>query len=536
MLKPSSLRFAALFALSICLDGSISAQSSATSETKQSGGRVVLVLPFDNRSGQANLGWIGDSFPDTLNQRLSSAGFVTITRDDRHFALDHLGLPAEFRPTRASTIRIAQTLDADYVIVGSYTVQGSRIQVQAQVLEVDKLRLSAPLGDSSELARLFDIENAVAWKVAHRINPQFSVAEQTFLAASAGVRLSAFENYIRGTDAPTPAERRRRLQVAVAEAPTYAAAQLALGKEFYADREYDQAATTLAKVTQTDRLALEANFYLGLARFNTAHYAEAESAFAFVASRLPLPEVVNDQAVALARQGKDATSLFVRASNADPNDPDYHYNLAVSYLRRGDFVLAKREVEQTLKLRADDADALTLRSVIAAGKPDLATAKPPAFDLTERLRRTYSEASFRQASFQLDQVRALRLATLPPAQQAAEYTQLGREYLAQGLLPEAEQEFQVALSADPHSATGRAGLARVREQSGNSSDARIEAEASLKLASNVEAYLVLARLDLQKNDLAASATQVQNALRLEPKNSAALGMLQALQLRGQNLP
>ena len=103
----------------------------------------MLVLPFDNRSGQTNLAWVGDSFPDTLNQRLTSVGFLTITRDDRQYALDHLGLPVDFRPSRATTIRIAQTLDADFVIVGSYTVNNGRIAVQAQVLEVNKLRLSA---------------------------------------------------------------------------------------------------------------------------------------------------------------------------------------------------------------------------------------------------------------------------------------------------------------------------------------------------------------------------------------------------------
>ena len=95
-------------------------------------GRVVLVLPFDNRSGQSALDWVGDSFPDTLNQRLSSAGFLTISNDDRQFALDHLGLPIDFKPSRATTIRIAQTLNANFVIVGSYTVNKDHIAVQAQ--------------------------------------------------------------------------------------------------------------------------------------------------------------------------------------------------------------------------------------------------------------------------------------------------------------------------------------------------------------------------------------------------------------------
>ena len=317
----------------------------------------MLVLPFDNRSGQTSLGWIGDSFPDTLNQRLTSAGFLTITREDRQFALDHLGLPVDFKPSRATTIRIAQTLDADFVIVGSFTVDNGRISVQAQVLEVNKLKLSSPLADSSELPRLFDVENAIAWKVARQIDPHFNVAQQTFLAASGGVQLSAFENYIRGTDATTPQERIKRLQLAVQATPDYPLRCSPLAKRSTRSATTTRPRRPSPRFSPTDRRALEAGFYLGLARFNTAKYAEAESAFAFVSNRLPLPEVVNDQAVASSRQGHDAVPLFQRASTADPNDPDYHYNLAVALLRRGDFAGAQREVDLALKLRPTDTEA-----------------------------------------------------------------------------------------------------------------------------------------------------------------------------------
>jgi tetratricopeptide (TPR) repeat protein len=503
------------------------------------------VLPFDNRSGQSNLAWIGDSFPDTLNQRLTSSGFLTITRDDRQYALDHLGLPIDFRPSRATTIRIAQTLDADFVIVGSYTIENDHISAQAQVLEVNKLRLSDPLVDSSPLARLFDLENAIAWKVARQIDPHFNIAQQTFLSSSEGIRLSAFENYIRGTDATTAQERIKRLQLAVQENPNYPAAVLALGKAQFAQRDYDQAATTLAKIQRSDRRALEAGFYIGLARFNSGKYAEAESAFAFVASRLPLPEVVNNQAVASSRQGHDAVPLFQRASTADPSDADYHYNVAVALLRRGDFAGAQREVDQTLKLRPTDTEATQVKAMISAGRALPATAKvassttaaaAPSFDPLERIRRTYSESSFRQAAFQLDQMRAARMATLPPAEQAAQYAQLGHDYLAQGLIPEAEHEFQTAISADSSSAAAHAGLAQVREHSGDSADARAEAQTAIRLHPSPVAYLVLARLDLQANQLESSASDVKKALQIDPKDSAALGMKQALQARGQALP
>jgi TolB-like protein len=502
-------------------------------------GRLVLVLPFENKSGQVNLQWIGESFPYTLDQRLNSSGFLTISRDDRQYAMDHLGFPADFKPTRATTIRIAQTLDADYVVVGSFNVVNGAIQVQAQVLRVNQLSLSRPIEDSAELPRLFDVENALAWKVAREIDPKFLVAQQTFLSAAGGVKLSAFENYIRGTTSSASAEKIKRLQAAVTDEPKYTAALLALGKALYADRQYDQAAATLAKVPKTDRAALEAGFYLGLAKFNLAKYADAEGAFAFVASKLPLPEIVNNQAVAASRQDKDAAALFQRASIADPKDADYHFNLAVAMLNRGDAAGTVKELDAALKLRPQDQEARELKLRVEGVKVGMAlkpTVETGGFEPIERIRRTYSEASFRQAAFQLDQMRAMRLATLPAAQQVAEYSQQGRDYLAEGLIPEAELQFQAAIAADAASPVGHAGLAQVREQSGNLEDAKAEAAKSIQLRPNVAAYLVLARLDLQANELQKSATNVGNALLLEPGNSAAMGMKAALAARGQAIP
>jgi len=117
-----------------------------------------------------------------------------------------------------------------------------------------------------------------------------------------------------------------------------------------------------------------------------------------------------------------------------------------------------------------------------------------------------------------------------------QYTQLGQDYLAQGLIPEAEQEFQAAIAADSTSAAAHAGLAQVRERSGNADDARREATTSINLHPNVVAYLVLARIELQAKRMPESAAEVSKALQLEPGNTAAQGMRQALQAHGQSLP
>ena len=535
------------FALFLALVAIFACGPAAVAQTSgDSGGRVVLVLPFDNHSGNASLNWIGNSFPDTLNKRLTSAGFLTISHDDRQFAYDHLGLPEDFRPTRATTIRIAQQLDANYVIIGSYNVQpgsdggtaNSRITIQAKVLSIDALRLSPAVEDSAELMRLFDAENAVAWKVAGVIDPHFSASEQTFLAAPGGVPLPAFEDYIRGINATTDTERLKRLQNAVSLVPTYAAALLELGKEQYAQRDFDGAAATLGKVSKTDRLALEANFYLGLADFNSANYAGAQTAFAFVASHLPLPEVVNNEGVAVSRQGKDSVELFQKASDADPSDEDYHYNLAIAMFRRGDTAGAMREVEAALKLKATDNEAVQLRTQLRNVTPGtkLNADADSGFSPLERIRRNYSETGFRQAAFQLDQMRAMRLAMLPPDKRAVEYTQLGREYLSEGLLPEAETQFQDALTAAPNSADAHAGMAQLREASGDPVKARDEAKTSMIMKPNTAALLVLARLDLADKQLAACAQDISQALKLNPTDADAIALKLVVQQRGQTVP
>jgi TolB-like protein len=192
-------------------------------------GRLLLVLPFDNRTDQPNLDWISEAVPEVLNRRLASAGFMPISRDDRLYALDHLGLPSSFQPSRASAIRLAQMLDANYVIVGSFSTSGSRFQVKAQILRVDAMHLSAPLQEEADLTHLLDVLNSLSWGLAKQIDPTFAVARDTFVAAGAGLRIDAFENYTRGLVETDPAEQIRHLKESVRLDPSFSPALLALG-------------------------------------------------------------------------------------------------------------------------------------------------------------------------------------------------------------------------------------------------------------------------------------------------------------------
>ena len=152
------------------------------------GGRVLLVLPFDNRTGQPSLEWIREAAAEILSMRFASAGFQPTSRADRVYALDHLGLPQGFQPSRASALKLAQTLDADSIVVGSYTTDGTSIVAEASLVDVPDLRMLPAVSVRGEMRDLMGVFSALAWRLTRELDPTFNVAEETFVAAGREIR------------------------------------------------------------------------------------------------------------------------------------------------------------------------------------------------------------------------------------------------------------------------------------------------------------------------------------------------------------
>ena len=441
-----------------------------------------------------------------------------MSRADRLYALDHLGLPQGFQPSRASSLKLAQTLDADSIVVGNYITDGSTIIAEGRIVDVPHMRMSPPVtvrGDMNDLIAVFD---SLAWKLTRQLDPGFNVAEETFVAAGANLRLEAFEQYIRGITESDQAERLRHLQEAAKLSPGFAPVWMALGREAYNGQQYQQAAAALAKVGRDDPDFLEAGFYRGLSFMFLGEYAKAEGDFAAIARMLPLAQVLNNQGVAVSRQGHDGSAMFRQAVSSDPDDPDYHFNLAVSLKRHGNSAEAINELNECLKYRPSDSEA---QSLLAAWKQSGSGGVDPL----ERIVRTFDGVAFRQAAVVLDKMEATRLAALTPQDRARTLAGQARDYLSRGLLLESERLYQAAVAADPGSEEAHAGLAEVRERTGDTAGARKEARAALELKPSASAYLILARLDVAASHLSEANQEAAEALKLNPNSQAAQEIL-----------
>jgi len=484
-------------------------------------GQTMVVIPFENASPTPGLEWLGESFPETFHEQLNSPVLYIASRDERLRAYDRQGVPAGVHASRATLYRLAEQMDVDFAVLGSYRYDGARLTATAQLLDMRAQKLSPEITESAPLADLGSLQSALAWDLLRLIRADFSEGKDNYIASVAPVRLDALENYVRGMLATTAEEKVQRYREAVRLNPDYPQAWLELGKTYYAQRAYEPAIAALGQVQKSSAIAREANFYLGLAAYAHGDFAKSESAFEFVAARLPLAEVYNDLGVVAARRGqKKAVDYFERAIQNDPSDPDYHFNMGVTLTVAGDRAGAARELHTALDHRPNDAEAKMLLDSLTPSASGIVTSSSTSKAPIERIKRNYEEDAFRQMTTQMGSWAEQRFARSDPRAHARFHIELGKELLAHGFTTEAEAEFRHAAAVDPSSTAPLTALAEDYDARGNAREARAQAEAALRIRESAEAYLILARLDLRENRMEAAAQNINRALQLEPGNPA----------------
>jgi len=129
----------------------------------------------------------------------------------------------------------------------------------------------------------------------------------------------------------------------------------------------------------------------------------------------------------------------------------------------------------------------------------------------------------------MDQMENARLAALGPQARALREVAQAREFLNHGLLLEAERLLLKAMAGNPRQPEAHAALAEVRERAGDAAAARQEATTSLELLPSVDAYMVLARLDVARTSWDLASREVNAALQIDGQNQAARDLKQQIE-------
>jgi tetratricopeptide (TPR) repeat protein len=372
---------------------------------------TIAVLPLFNLNEHTapNLDWIGESVSETIDEALGSAGLLVLEREAREEVYRRLSLRTGVVLTKASVLKIGETLDAGEIVSGEFKVDDAPtgagalkagIQLTIRVIDLKKLQQRAEFTQSGTLDGLSQLETRLAWMVLRQLAPERAPSEDTFFHDRAPVRVDAMESYVRGLMASTDEQKLKLFTQAAKLDDHFSQPNFQLGRMFFAKKDYRTSQQWLAKVTKGDSHFLEAAFLRGICKYYDGDFDGAIDQLKMVSSEIPLNEVYNNLGAALSRKNDPAaTENFKKALDGDDRDPDYWFNLGYSLWKQGRFELAAANFRAVLDRTPGDPEATIMLGRCI--KRDGPRAGDPRSDGRERIKTTFEDSAWRQLQAEL---------------------------------------------------------------------------------------------------------------------------------------
>jgi Tfp pilus assembly protein PilF/predicted hydrocarbon binding protein len=544
----------ALAVLWAVLAGVMSTTLGAQALVPVSAGRErVLVMPFENPSREARLAWMGEGSAILLADDLRSAGVDAMTRDERLRAFDRFQVPPLATLSRATVIRIGELVGAADVLTGSMGLDGDgdTLVLKARRIHLDTGRLDpetierGPLGDfpatCHRLARrLWAGELEAAW------------SDEARGRAGAAASPAAFEPYVKGLLAETPAGQMPYLKMALQLQPDFDAARIALAQAWIAAGDYRAAIEAVQPVSEGSPLAIDARFLASIANMHAREYGAAFQVLSGLQVRAPSALFLNNlgvvrlRAVTLPPEAGQAAWYFSQARMLDPLDPDYLFNLGYAYWLDGDPLAATYWLHEAVRLAPTDgaAHALLAQALQAGGQKAEAAGE---LALAQRLSSAFESLDVKGAAAAtpppglerlketLEPPRAQRIDAAFEMVGQRDQRELSMFYLDRGRRSferendrDAESDLTRALYLAPYEAEAHLLLGRTYLRTGRLRQAIDAFKVSIWSRDTAAARVALAEAYLEARDPAAARAEAERALVLDPASLHAQKLLERL--------
>jgi tetratricopeptide (TPR) repeat protein len=501
----------------------------------------VLVVPFDNGSGDASLQWLSEASALLLTRDLGRFGATAVSRDERLKAFERLGLPASALLSQATIIRVGQVIGVAHAAVGVYTVENGLLRLRVRTIRLDTGSMLDEIVEEGPVDRLFALVEGLARRMVG------GTAGQRPAPASERA-LPAFELYVKGLTAETPGAQIRLLQAALARAPGDDEARLALWQVHTAQGEHERALAAVAKVAPGSGLAHRARFLAALSELALGRHEAAFDALKALSEEAPAATTYNNLGVVQLRRGATpqagrATYYLTKAVDLAPEDPDYAFNLGYAYWFERDPQGAIYWLREAVRRNPADADAhFVLGVALAAGGATVEGERER--ELARQLSSMYAEMQHRRGPVDevprgLERLRvdleAPRLslaerAAAPGEQRdlldlAAFHRDRGRRLFDSLRDLEAMGELKRSLYLQPYQADVHLLIGRLHQRAGRQQEAIESFRISIWCQPTAEAHVALGELLLSLEDPLGAQTEANRALALDLSHPAARALL-----------
>ncbi|HEV8397079.1 MAG TPA: hypothetical protein VGQ37_22510 [Vicinamibacterales bacterium] len=507
----------------------------------QAGGPRPLVMPFQASSTEVRADWLGQLASVAVTRELRAAGVSAIRRDDRLQAMERLRVPDVPLLSHATVIRLASVVGATVIVVGRVEAMAGDLVMRAQTIRVDTGFMAEEIVERGPRGDLF----AIAARVGRRVVP--GAAAPGAAAVAARPPVAAFELFVRGLVATSPATRISLLNDAIQQAPALDEARFALWDAYTEQGEHQRARAAVNAVSAVGD-ARRAAFLAAVSELQLGRFQEAWTGFSTLQKDHADAALANDMGVVQLRRpgsGPKATDLFREATAIDANDPDLFFNLGYAHWIAREYSQAAAALREAVRRNPADEDAHYVlgAALQAAGSADEGAREK---DLARRLSSVYSDLDARRTANSVPRglerlktaIDATSLARLESALSAAgqrEQRELVSFYLTNGRrLFQAERdadalaELRRAVFLSPYESEAHLLIGRIMLRGGRPREAIDTLKISVWSRDTPAARLALAEAYVTARDYAAARTEVQAVLTAEPANAAAAAILGAL--------
>jgi tetratricopeptide (TPR) repeat protein/TolB-like protein len=506
----------------------------------------ILVMPFENVSRESRIVWLGEAAAVLLADDLNQLGAPAITRDERREAFDRLKVPPVAALTDATVLRIAQLVRASQVVVGTLRMDGDDVVIHARAIAVESAKIRVEADERGSLKDLFTTFE----RVARRIGPASARSSEEVERIHPPV--VAFEQYIKGLLAETPATAINYLNAALDADPKLARARLALWEVYDGQGEHDKALAAVRLVAPDAPQARRAQFRAALSQLHLKRYDEAFTTFKALADARPTPALLNNLGVVQLRRGVGPqagggvpTYYFTKASDADETEPDYFFNLGYAYWLERDAQAAIYWLREAVRRDPTDGDAhYVLGAALASAGHPAESAREK--ELARRLSSSYEEWDRRPAGDQVPRglERIKGDVELPHSRQLEEtlatsgqrdQQELARFYLDRSRrLFEHEQdreaitELNRVLFLSPYEAEAHLLVGRIHLRAGRNGEAIDALKISLWSRETADAHVALAEAYLAAREPDQARLELDRALAMAAGHPGATALMPEL--------
>ena len=499
--------------------------------------REVLVMPFDNPHSDPKLYWLAEGSAVVLSELLERYGGQTVPREERLSAFERLQLPPAAALSHATVIKVGQFVGAAEVVVGSYELAGEHLTVRARAIRLEAGRMSPEIIERGALTDFFSIYDRTARRLRGATSPAPPPQPGTLLTSH-----HAFELYVKGLVAEAPAAQRTYLEQAAKAAPADHRVLLALWHVHTNEGRHQDALAAAAAVPAASLHSRPARYLMARSQLELKRYDDAFNTLKALQSEQHSAEVLNALGVVQLRRGATTQTgrgvyYFSQASQLDPTDADYFFNLGYGYWLDKDPPAAIYWLREAV--RRDPADGEAHRVLAAALQQSGATAEATRErELADRLTTNYDASTSRTTNEPvprglerlkdfLDRPSGRVNSIITSAGQrdqtelATHHLEAGRRAMARELDREAEQELRRALYLSPYLSEAHLLLGRVYLRGGRTGEAIQAFKIALWSEDTAAGHVALAEAYLATQNVPAAKEELAKALAIDPLSAEA---------------